>query len=162
VSAIEILTLPAEPDSVLANEARLLFRDYRAFLEDTRSCGTHIPKLDREIEELPTPYASFGGDVLLAQVDGQAAACIAYRATPDAGTCEIKRLFVRPTFRGLGLARQLVLAAIEQAKSRGYTRAILDTDANTMPSALALYLSLGFRPYMPDQGNLSFLELRLV
>ena len=159
---VAIVPVPASPHDPLLEQARELFRAYRAFLEETRSCGTHIPKLEQEIAELPLPYAGDGGDVLVALVDDKPAACVAYRAVvDDASTCEIKRLFVRPGFRGLGLARQLVVTAIEQAKARGYMRAILDTDANTMPAALALYLSLGFREYTSPQGNLSFLALTL-
>ncbi len=152
--------LAAQTESAI-EDAQALFREYREFLEETHSCGSHIPRLEEEIQQLPAPYADFGGDIMMAWVDEAPAGCIAYRAAPEFRVCEIKRLFVRPGFRGLGLARQLVLAAIAKAKARGYTRAILDTDADTMPAAHALYLSLGFRPYMQDQGNLSFLELRL-
>jgi len=160
MSVVEILTVSTGPGNILAEEARTLFREYRLFLEDTHSCASHIPTLHGEIAELPAPYADFGGNVLLARVDGEAAGCIAYRAAAG-DACEIKRLFVRPRFRGLGLARQLVVAAMGQAQARGYRRAILDTDAETMPAALSLYLSLGFRPYRAECGNLSFLELRL-
>ena len=145
----------------LVEAARALFGQYRGFLQATGSCGSHIPKLEREIAELPANYSQFGGDVLVAVVDGAVVGCVAYRAAGEDGTCEIKRLFVREQFRGLGVARQMVVAALERAKARGYERAILDTDAKTMAGALALYRSLGFRPYMPDKGNLSFLSLEI-
>jgi len=161
---IQLESIPESPPSPLHEQARALFGLYYQFLQETKSCGTHLPKLDAETAALPTPYTSQKGELLLALVDGEPAACIAYRTAaedPSGSSCEIKRLFVLPEFRGHGLARRLVAEALARAASRGFTRAILDTDAATMPAALALYLSMGFRHYTQDQGNLSFLEFPL-
>ena len=148
----------------MREHARGLLRAYGQFLLDTGSCSTHIPRLEQEIATLPTAYTARGGELLLVLVDEEPAACIAYRSAVEdtsGNSCEIKRLFVLPAFRGHGLARRLVAETLGFAASRGFTRAILDTDAATMPAAMALYRSLGFRRYQSDQGNLSYLELDL-
>ena len=154
---IEAIPNEASP---LAEQARALFRLYYEFLQATKSCGTHLPKLDDEITTLPTAYSGNGGDVLLALVDDQPAACIAYRATRDSQTCDIKRLFVHPDYRGHRLSHALVTDVLARAKARNFARAILDTDTITMPAAHALYLALGFKEYR-RQDNLTYLELDL-
>jgi GNAT superfamily N-acetyltransferase len=151
--------------SPLGDQARELFRLYYEFLQSTQSCGSHLPKLDDEIAALPTAYTTQNGEVLLAFVKDIPAACIAYRAVvpgnqDDPQTCDIKRLFVHPSFRGHGLSRILVAEVLTRARARNYTRAILDTDTTTMPAAHALYLALGFREYRRED-NLTYLELPL-
>ena len=162
-----MLRIEAVPNeaSPLAEQARTLFRLYYEFLEATRSCGTHLPKLDEEIKTLPTAYTSNGGEILLALVDDQPAACIAYRAVPSNNpdapqTCDVKRLFVHPDYRSQGLSRALISEVLTRAKARNFTRAILDTDTSTMAAAHALYLALGFKEYK-RQDNLTYLELPL-
>jgi len=159
---IEAIPNEASP---LAEQARALFRLYYDFLVSTKSCGAHLPRLDDEIATLPTPYTSNGGEVLLALVDNHPAACIAYRAVvsgnqDDPHTCDIKRLFVHPDYRGQNLSRVLVADVLHRAKARNFTRAILDTDTTTMPAAHTLYLALGFKEYK-RQDNLTYLELPL-
>jgi putative acetyltransferase len=150
----------AEDSAILA--AQVLLREYGRWLRATQSCGTNYPVLDTEIACMPATYTNRNGEVLLALLDGQPAACIAYRALPDTPTeCEIKRLYVRPAFQGRGLARALVAEALTRAGTRHFTRAILDTDTSTMPAAHALYLSLGFREYSRRDGALAFLDRNL-
>ena len=151
----EIIPVTADPTA-----AQSLLREYGQWLRATQTCGANYPILDAEIASMPAAYTTRNGEVLLAMVDDQPAACIAYRALPDIPTeCEIKRLYVRPAFQGQGLARALVTEALTRARARHFTRVILDTDTSTMPAAHALYLSLGFREYAPRQGFLAYLDL---
>ena len=94
---------------------------------------------------------------------GNAAGCVALRRV-DAGSGEMKRMFVRERYRGSGLGRRLALAVIQAARKSGYGRVVLDTLPKLAP-AIALYRDLGFRetgPYLacPTPGALCF-ELKL-
>lgn len=96
----------------------------------------------RELEGLPGAYGAGGGALLLAISDDQAAGTIALRRL-DAASGELKRLYIRPQFRGRGLGRRLVEAAIERARSFRYQRLYGDT-LPVMTDALSLYKRLGF------------------
>ena len=113
-----------------------------------------------ELAELPGAYAPPGGALLVAP---DAAGCVALRRI-DEQTCELKRLYVRPAWRGHGLGRQLTLAALDRARDLGYRHVRLDTLPG-MESAQALYAELGFReiaPYRPNPvPGARFLELDL-
>jgi putative acetyltransferase len=114
--------------------------------------GFRMPRLDAEIVGLPGSFAP-GTGALLVALDGDAAAgCVAWRPAPAPGTCEIKRLWVEPAFRGRGLGDALVRAACADAAAAGMVRATLDTEPATMASAHALYLRLGFRPAPAPPG----------
>jgi GNAT superfamily N-acetyltransferase len=96
----------------------------------------------QELEGLPGEYAV----LLLAWVDGEAAGCVAIRTLPvDERACEMKRLWVDGTFRGLGLGRRLVEEAIGWAKRMGFEAMYLDTVPAAMPEANSLYDAVGFR-----------------
>ena len=146
-------------------DARTLFSEYGKFLGATQACGyfSH-PDFEREIATLPAPYTDHAGQILLRYVQGAAAACIAYRKNVLEGpaTCEIKRLYVRPSYRGHGLARQLVADVLLRAGASNYNRIILDTDLAHMPGAFDLYTCFGFKEFGTRRGSIAFFELPLI
>jgi len=118
---------------------------------------------DNELAGLPGEYSSPRGCILLAEYENRPAGCVALRPLSDE-ICEMKRLYVRPKFRGLGIGRALAKAIIEQARKIGYTLMRLDT-VPTMKVARALYQSLDFKQisqyrYNPIEGA-EFMELKL-
>jgi len=118
---------------------------------------------DRELTELPGGYAPPTGRLLLATDGATAAGCVALRKIGD-GICEMKRLYVRPEFRGVGLGRRLAETIIAAAREIGYDRMRLDT-LGSMQAAIGLYESLGFQRVARYYDNPSscavFMELKL-
>lgn len=106
----------------------------------------------QEVASLPGEYAPPGGRLLLARHDGAPAGCVTLRRL-DAGTCELRRLYVRPSCRGAGLGRQLTLAALAAARAMAYRRVRLNT-LPSMTSARVLYAELGFREIPPYRAVL--------
>ncbi len=148
--------------------ARALFRGYAGFLREIGTCPNFdFEQFRREIRALPEPYTALGGEVLLASHFGAPAGCVAFRTcAEEAGTCELKRLFVLPAFRGRGLGGELVAEALRRACLRGFGAAVLDTEPSSMAAAYRLYRELGFVPYTPkgpvQDAGLMYLRKPLV
>lgn len=119
-------------------EVRCLFDEYAASL----GVDLSYQGFGKELSGLPGAYARPRGRLLLAKVEGEAAACVALRPL-DEKACEMKRLFVRPGFQKRGLARALCERLIIEAREAGYTSMVLDT-LPSMSGALRLYETLGF------------------
>jgi ribosomal protein S18 acetylase RimI-like enzyme len=116
------------------------------FLEYAQSLGFSLcfQNFDKELASLPGDYAPPEGRLLLAEYEGQLAACVALHKL-EADICEMKRLYLRPQFRGRGLGRILAHRVIAEARQIGYRRMRLDTVEPVMRDAVAMYRKLGFR-----------------
>jgi putative acetyltransferase len=141
-------------------QARVLFEEYASGL----GISLCFQNFDQELVNLPGDYAPPHGRLLLAIEDDQLAGCIAMRKL-EPGVCEMKRLFLRPAYRGQGLGRILVDAIIDEALKIGYTHMRLDTLPGRMDKAIALYQSIGFVEIGPYRDNpvdgAKFMELDL-
>lgn len=124
--------------------AAALIRDYAASLP----VDLAYQDFEAEMAGLPGAYAPPSGALLLARrARGEALGCVALRPLSP-GLCEVKRLYVAPPARGLGMGRALADAVLSEARLLGYSGVRLDT-LPSMRGALALYRSLGFREIAP-------------
>lgn len=136
----------AELDAV-----RLIFREYAASL----GIDLAFQNFDEELATLPGEYASPRGALRVARMDGLVAGCCALRPLDTVdypNACEMKRLFVRPAFRGRGLGRQLAESVMEAARLNAYRHVLLDT-LDDMEAARSLYTDLGFVEVPPYYHN---------
>ena len=124
------------------------------FLEYAQSLGFSLcfQSFDQELAGLPGDYTPPAGRLLLAEFAGQLAGCVALHEL-ESGICEMKRLYLRPAFRGKGLGRMLAERIIGEARAIGYLRMRLDTVEPIMKNAVALYRQLGFREIAPYRSN---------
>ncbi len=127
------------------------------FLEYASSLGIDLcfQNFEQELRGLPGEYGAPRGALLLATVRGDFAGCCAMRPLDGvdySNACEMKRLYVRPQYRGLRLGRKLAEAILDAARVAGYDNILLDT-LDDMESARALYQELGFEEIPPYYYN---------
>jgi ribosomal protein S18 acetylase RimI-like enzyme len=149
----------AETPAQIANVREL-------FLEYAQSLGFSLcfQSFDAELAGLPGDYAPPGGRLLLAQYEDQLAGCVALNKL-EPGICEMKRLYLRPQFRGKAIGRALAEQIIAEARQIGYQRIRLDTVEPVMKDAVAMYRKIGFQEIAsyrlnPIAGAL-YMELQL-
>jgi putative acetyltransferase len=121
-------------------QARELFLEYAESL----NFSLCFQSFDKELVSLPGEYSRPAGRLLLAELEGHLAGCVALRKL-DSKICEMKRLYLRPQFRGKGLGRVLVERIIAEAREIGYRRMRLDTVEPVMKDAVGMYRKLGFK-----------------
>jgi|SRR6185312_14959662 len=151
---------------------RELFKEYAASL----SFNLCFQSFEQELASLPGEYGPWSGMLLLGLVDQQPAGCVALHRLDEKTSeddeivseidlCEMKRLFVRPQFRGCGLGSNLVKAILKCAAAIGYRRMRLDTVPSEMGMALEMYRRIGFVEIAPYRENpipgAKYLELNL-
>jgi len=155
----EVTAIVQAGDASAVAQARELFCEYAAEWQ----LDLCFQNFEVELAGLPGGYTPPEGRLLLSFYKGQLAGCVALRKFEE-GICEMKRLYVRPAFRGYGIGRALAQRIIDEASAVGYTRMRLDTLAR-MQAAVALYESLGFREieaYRPNPlADVVYLELPL-
>ena len=146
-------------EGLMLEEVRALSHEYASSL----TIDLSFQGFARELAGLHGEYAAPHGTLLLGRVGGAAAGCVAVRPWKDR-TCEMKRLYVRDSFKGQGLGRVLAEHAIEWAHRAGYERMLLDT-LPSMAAAQRPYEDLGFREVAPYRFNpvagTRYMELRL-
>lgn len=139
------LITPRGPGEI--EEARAILREYAQSLP----IDLAFQNFEQELAELPGDYAAPRGTLLLARLRGEVAGCCALRPLDTAdhpNACEMKRLYVRPGLRRLGLGRLLAEATMDAARLAGYAFVLLDT-LDEMEAARALYAGLGFEEIPP-------------
>jgi len=107
---------------------------------------------EAELEDLPSQYGPPTGSLLLAKRAGRAVGCVGLRPKGEGATCEMKRLFVEPAYRGHGLGEALCRAVLDEGRRLGYKHMVLDTLRSLTP-ALHLYQTLGFEEIPPYYDN---------
>lgn len=152
--AVEVIPVSGGDDLLLLKTLMVEYAD--AF--DRQLC---FDAFEAELEALPEPYTDPGGALFLAKVDGVSAGCVALERL-SRKKAEMRRLFVRPGYRGHALGRRLTEAAADAARDRGYKVLRVETVPATMDVAEALYRQLGFLPCgTAGNGAIAVYELPL-
>jgi len=141
-------------------QARELFLEYAKSL----NFDLCFQNFNQELAGLPGDYSPPDGRLLLAEYRGTLAGCVAMHKL-DADICEMKRLYLRPQFRGKGIGRILAEIVIAEARNLGYRRMRLDTVEPVMKDAVAIYRRFGFKEIAPYRVNpiagVLYMELEL-
>lgn len=147
-SVVKVLTFSQAESPAQIAQARELFLEY------AQSLGFSLcfQNFEQELAGLPGEYAPPQGRLLLAEYEDQLAGCVALHKL-EHGICEMKRLYLRPQFRGKGLGRLLADRIIAEARQIGYRRMRLDTVEPVMKDAVAMYRRLGFKDIAPYCSN---------
>jgi len=160
ISAVKAFSIFSATSPAQIAQARELFLEY------AHSLGFSLcfQNFDKELAALPGDYTPPDGRLLLAEHEGQLAGCVALHKL-ESDVCEMKRLYLRPQFRGKGLGRALADRIIAEARQIGYRRMRLDTVEPVMKEAVAMYRKIGFKeiaPYCPNPiAGALYMELEL-
>lgn len=153
---------PTSPEQI--EEVRRLFLEY----EKSSGVSLCFQNFEQEVKDLPGAYKEPSGTLLIASQDGIVAGCCALRPFTQPShqnAAEMKRLYVRPMFRGAGIAGKLVERIIREAKQKEYSSILLDT-LPSMTASQELYQQLGFveiAPYYPNPiAGAKYLRLDLL
>ena len=132
------------------NHVRELFREYQQALGEDLC----FQSFDAEVENPLKKYDLNKGAIILAYHENEVCGCIALQSLADKeeGVCEMKRLYVRPAFRKLGIGRLLVDKILEVAREKGYKKMKLDT-LKKLEAAIDLYKTYGFTTTQPYYQN---------
>ncbi len=158
-----MLTISQVKSETQIADVQNLLREYTAWAFTVTVDSHQAPTfqgLEAELAALPGIFAPPAGRLLLAMQDGQPAGCIALKSH-NATTGELKRMYVRPTYRGLGIGWQLVKTLIEEARQSGYKRMVLDSHI-TMKKAHQIYYACGFKQVTPPDDFPEPLKPRVV
>lgn len=139
------MSLKLIPACEKIQEVKTLFSEYTDMLvagDSTFQNYLDLQNYDEELNHLEHKYGSPWGRLYLAYWEGKLAGCVGLRKMDEA-SCEMKRLYVRPTFRGKQIGSRLVERIIEDAKEIGYSCMLLDT-LPFLESAIRLYRTYGF------------------
>ena len=128
-------------------KAKQLFQEYADYI----NIDLKFQKFDEELENLPVMYGAQNGGIILCKQDVRYIGCIAIRKIDD-DTCELKRMYVRSTYREKGVGKNLLLNAIKLAQQLNYKKVRLDT-LDYMTPAIRLYEECGFRKTAPYYHN---------
>ena len=141
------------------NQACVLLEEYAGELRVDLS----FQNFEHELQNIRSIYGAPAGCLLLALARSAIIGCVAFRRFDDA-TCEMKRLYVLPSARGMDVGRRLTVELIRRARAAGYTKMLLDT-LRSLEAAHSLYQSLGFREvepyYMNPLAGVLYMELNL-
>ena len=126
---------------------RGLFTEYQEFL----GISLCFQDFQKELDELPGKYAEPEGSIWIAENNGTAVGCVALKKL-ESEICEMKRLYVKPEFQGLGIGKNLIEICLKEAKLKGYLKMKLDT-LKRLEKAVISYLKFGFSMTQPYNFN---------